>query len=190
MRKFILLVMTAVMVSLVSSIAFAENYFENDSRYIACPTGMGWVSYIDTTSVNVEEYRPPQYIITINTIKRNAQDTQNTHLRYRTFRFKYDYDQRKMYIYCPNAGSGYKERYINDRKLSKKPIDNFIDWNSDWQYISPDVYYGEGTGDMAVAGEVAFAIAYNLKFHGEKYRTFQGDFYAELPNATKIKNHL
>ena len=180
----------AVMVSLVPFVAFAQNYLADDPRYIECPIGMGWVSYIDTTSVNVQEYRPPQYIITINKVERNMQDDQNTHLRYHTFKFKYDYAQRKMYLYSPNHGDGFKNRYLNEMKHSKKPIDNTIDWNSEWQYIAPDVYYGEGTGDMAVAGEVAFAIAYNLKFHGEKYKRFQNGFYAKLPNAAKIKNNL
>lgn len=190
MRKFILSIITAVMVSVASSVAFAQNYLENDPRYIECPIGMGWVSYIDTTSVNVQEYRPPYYIITINKIERNMKDEQNAHLRYHTFKFKYDYNQRKMYIYIPNHGDGFKNRYMNERKYQKKPVDDSINWNSDWQYIAPDVYYGEGTGDMAVAGEVAFAIAYNLKFHGEKYARYQDGFYSKLPNAAKIKNHL
>ena len=182
--------MTALMLSLVSSIAFAQNNMDSDSRYIRCPVGMGFTSYIDTSSVVIDEYQPPQYIISINTIKRHEQDINGEHLRNRTLKFKYDYAQRKMYLYSPNHGDNFKNRYLNDMKYSKKPIDNSIDWDSDWQYISPDVYYGEGTGDMAVAGEVAFAIAYNLKFHGEKYRTFQDGFYTKLPNATKIKNHL
>lgn len=118
------------------------------------------------------------------------QDEQNAHLRYHTFKFKYDYNQRKMYIYIPNHGDGFKSRYMNERKYQNKPVDNSINWDSDWQYIAPDVYYGEGTGDMAVAGEVAFAIAYNLKFHGEKYARYQDGFYSKLPNATKIKDHL
>ena len=178
------------MVSVLSSVAIAQNYLADDPRYIECPIGMGLVSYIDTASVNVLEYRPPHYILTINTIERHMNDINNSHLRNHTFKFMYDYSQRKMYIYSPNHGDGFKERYIYDRKSSKKPIDNSIDWNSDWQYIAPDVYYGEGTGDMAVAGEVAFAIAYNLKFHGEKYLRYQNGFYSKLPNAAKIKANL
>ena len=190
MKRIKLFAITAVILSLVSSVAIAQSYLENSHRYVRCPIGMGIVSYIDTASVNVEEYRPPLYIITINKIERNTQDTYNTHLRYGAFKFKYDYAQRKMYIYHPDHGDGMKNRYVSYMKNQNKPIDNTIDWNSEWQYIYPDVYYGSGTSDMAVAGEVAFAIAYNLKFHGEKYHVFQDGFYEKLPNAAKIKNHL
>ena len=190
MRKLMLSIIVPIISLMLTSVSFAQNNMDSDSRYIRCPVGMGFISYIDTSSVVVDEYQPPQYIISINTIKRHAQDINGEHLRIHTLKFKYDYNQRKMYLYSPNNGDDFKNRYLNDMKCSKKPIDSSIDWNSDWQYISPDVYYGEGTGDMAVAGEAAFAIAYNLKFHGEKYRRYQDGFYSKLPNAAKIKDHL
>lgn len=190
MKNFMLSIIVPIISFMLTSVAFAQNNMDNDSRYIRCPVGMGFISYIDTSSVAVNEYRPPQYIISINTIQRHEQDINGEHLRIHTLKFKYDYAQRKMYIYSPNHGDGLKNRYINEMKYQKKPVDKSIDWDSDWQYIAPDVYYGEGTGDMAVAGEVAFAIAYNLKFHGEKYARYQDGFYSKLPNATKIKNHL
>ena len=190
MKKSILSIITLIFMVIVSSVAFAQSDLDNDPKYISCPVGMGFIRYIDTASVDVQEYRPPQYIITISEVTRHMNDIQNTRLRYCTLKFKYDYTNRKMYLYCPNHGDGFKDRYIFAKKSSKKPIDTSINWDSEWQYIDPGVYYGEGTGHLAVAGEIAFAIAYNLKFHGEKYKIFQDGFYDRLPNASKIRDRL
>lgn len=190
MKKYVFSMIMVIIMLVVSSVVFAQNYLENDPRYIEYPIGMGYISYIDTSSVNVQGYQPPQYIITINKIEKNMQDVQNAYLRYVTLKFKYDYTQKKMYLYSPNHRDEFKSRYMDDRKFSNKPVDNSINWDSEWQYIDPDVYYGEGTSDIAIAGEVAFAIAYNLKFHGERYKKFQNGFYEKLPNAAKIKNNL
>jgi len=189
MKKYIWLLLSIFMVTITST-SFAKDEFENNKRYVKRPIGMGVVSYIDTASVAVQKYNPPEYIITINAIQRYYDMDKIAHTRSFTYKFKYDYKERKMYIYSPGNGSAFKERYLSEMKWRKKPIDKTINWNSDWQFISPDIYYGEGTSDRAIAGEIAFAIAYNLKFHGEKFEAFQDGFYNQLPNASKMKDKL
>ena len=54
------------------------------------------------------------------------------------------------------------------------------------------IHYGAriGNGNTFFPGSSISTIPQDLKFHGEKYRIFQDGFYAKLPNAEKIKNHL
>lgn len=61
--------------------------------------------------------------------------------------------------------------------------------NSDWHYLEPHGSWGE-TGVRMPAGEIAFALAYNLKFYGGRtwynqflHRStyvFDDDFYNRL----------
>ena len=93
-----------------------------------------------------------------------------------------------MYLYTPdeNHGQWLKARYANhyrgrNDKSSKEKLRRIdeIDWDSAWTYVDLDVFYGEGAVFPTVI-EIAFALAYNLKIHGSKYKRFTGDFYDKL----------
>ena len=93
-----------------------------------------------------------------------------------------------MELYTPseNHGQGLKAKYANhyrgrNDKSSKEKLRRIdeIDWDSAWTYVDLDVFYGEGAVFPTVI-EIAFALAYNLKIHGSKYKRFTGDFYDKL----------
>ncbi len=188
MKKLLLMLM---MIASLTSIAYAEldlNYFNGDENYIYCGASMGAGFFVDRNSLVVEEYDPPIYILSIDVLMAGHyyDDSANVTLgRRRTSRFKYDYSTRKMYLYTPNGDGKYlKERYENQYRNSNRrdKLNEKIDWNSDWTYVDPDVYYGEGAV-FPTSGEIAFALAYNLKFHGSKYKRFSGNFYDKIGNV-------
>jgi len=185
-RKSIALLMIIVVMNFMS-VAFAadeENYFKGDKNYILCGAAMGAGFFVDRNSLKVEKYDPPIYILSIDILDAGYyfMDRSKSHLGRRyTDRFMYDYSQRKMYLYTPNGGGDMKWRYENYYRDNKEKLNKNIDWNSQWTYVDPDVFYGEGAV-FPTAGEIAFALAYGVKFHGSKYRNFQGNFYNKIGN--------
>ena len=159
---------------------YDKHYFNDDKTYVYCGGGgMGSQVFIDRSTLKVEQYEPPIYIISVDTFRFHPQYEDRAKIPERRihWRFKYDYANRKMYKYAP-GGSGAKgakiryEQYCKDMKIQPDPT---IDWSGDWAYIDPHVYYGEGTQPPEV-GEIAFALAYKLKFYGLK--GYNGsDFY-------------
>lgn len=96
----------------------------------------------------MQKYAPPQYIIAVNVCQVNNADKGNTAIsRVFTQRFFYNWDLRRMYV---------------DR-----------DGNSNWRYLSPNGSWAE-TGIAMPAGEMAFYLAYNMRFYGYRYNS---DFY-------------
>lgn len=188
MKKIAIALLIVLSVMEYTSVAFAadaERYFKGDKNYILCGASMGAGFFVDRNSLKIEKYEPPIYILSIDTLAAGYyfMDRSKSHLgRRHTDKFMYDYSKREMYLYTPNGGSDMKWRYDNYygnniNKLSKK-----INWNSQWTYVDPDVFYGEGAV-FPTAGEIAFALAYGVKFHGSKYRDFQGDFYDRIGNV-------
>ena len=183
----------------ISQIAFAavdENYFNGDKNYIYCGASMGAGYFVDINSIVVEKYAPPIYILAIDVLSAgnyySKNGTAKLGRRY-TDRFMYDYSTKKMYRYTPDGGQYMKLRYENHYRgrndsLSKEKLKmtNEIDWDSNWTLVDPDVFYGEGAVFPTV-GEIAFALAYNLKFHGSNYQRFKGNFYDKIGN---IKDSL
>ena len=184
MKIFRLVVMAIFLgVLTVSSTALAfENYLNGDKNYISYGgVGMGAQGFIDRSTLKVELYEPPIYIISVDTFLWHPDFDKGKSVnelgRKHHYRFKYDYANRKMYEYRP-GGSGAKgakiryEQYCKDMKIQP---DATIDWSGDWAYIDPHFFYGEGSQPAAV-GEIAFALAYKLKFYGLK--GYNGsDFY-------------
>ncbi|MBR4382470.1 MAG: hypothetical protein IKP64_02820 [Selenomonadaceae bacterium] len=173
------LFLAALMIS--SSVSAVDrNYFNGDKTYVSYGgVGMGALGFIDRSTLTVEKYEPPIYIISVDTFLWNPDFEKGksvNDLRHKGHcRFKYDYANRKMYIYAPKGVQGYKSRYENHYKTMKIQADTTIDWSGDWAYIDPHVFYGEGSQPVK-AGETAFALAYKLKFYGLK--GYNGaDFY-------------
>ena len=187
MMKKILLMLVFVM--MFSSVAFAQvdkNYYNGDRNYIFCGASMGAGYFVDRNSLVVEKYSPPIYILSIDVVSAGNyfNDGRDTKLgRRHTDRFMFDYGTRTMYLYTPNGDGKYlKTRYENHYRDRKDKLNKNIDWNSDWTYVDPDVFYGEGAM-FPTSGEIAFALAYNLKFHGSRYQRFSGDFYEKIGNV-------
>ena len=72
--------------------------------------------------------------------------------RVQTKRFFYNYDLRQMYV--------------------------ARDGNEDWRYLNHKGSWAE-TGVVMPAGEMAFALAYHLKFYG-KTASFEDSFYDRI----------
>lgn len=142
-------------------------YLNGNRHLIICGGHMGYGAYIDTTSLVVEEYNPPIYKLAINVLTVKDADRGNTTVDSMvTTHFMYNWDSKRMYQ----------------------------TWQSDdrWHYIAP-------VGDMAetghyFAGEMAFYLAYSMKFYGgrewyhERTRTylkpnFSDDIYTLVDGA-------
>lgn len=125
-------------------------YLGGDSNFILCDGKMGVAWYVDRSSLAVEKYEPPQYIIAVNVVTVNDADRGNTEIsKVKTLRFFYNSDRGEMYI---------------DQ-----------DGNDNWRYLDPDGSWAQ-RGVALPAGEIAFALAYHMKFYG----IYDNDFYARI----------
>ena len=163
-----------------TAVAVDKKYFNGDKNYIFCGASMGMGYFVITNTLNVEQYAPPIYIISVDVISVGSYFNGGTKMMWRhTKRFKYDYSTRKMYVYTPNGSGEYmRRRYESQYRHNKQKMDEArtIDWNSEWTYVFPDIFYGEGAVFPNV-GEIAFALAYKVKFHKKECKRYQGDFY-------------
>ena len=174
MKRFCLLLIGLFVFSL-SAVGFANYpmYLNGDHDLILCDGHMGTAWYVDRTSLVVQKYEPPQYIIAVNVLTaRSAIGNEDdfysggrgTVTDVRTMRFFYNWDLRQMYV-------------------AKEGAD-------DWRLLPPQGSWAE-TGISMPAGEIAFYLAYHTKFYGSKpfYNSFlkrsttvyNDDFYTRIP---------
>lgn len=144
--KKIISVLAVMFVMLTAAVAMASSNYPDhlagDDNFIICDGHMGTAWYIDRSSLVVEKYEPPQYIIAVNVVTVDNADRGNTEInKVRTFRFFYNSDKCEMYV---------------DR-----------DNNDNWRYLKPLGSWAE-SGVSMPAGEIAYALAYNVKFYGSK----------------------
>lgn len=144
-------------ITMLSSVAFANDLYPDhlngNSNYILCDGHMGYAWYVDRSSLNVQKYAPPQYIIAVNVVEVPNADRGYTAIsNVKTYRFFYNSDLVQMYV---------------DYNL-----------NDNWKYLDPKGSWAE-TGIAMPAGEIAFALAYNYKFYGSK-AGYGSDFYNRL----------
>lgn len=126
---------------------------------VAGHQGIAW--YVDRSSLNVQKYAPPQYIIAINVVSAESADGTEWSL-YRggagkitgvkTYRYFYNWDRREMYIDSTGRDG--------------------------WRYVKPLGSWAE-TGLLVPTGEMAFALAYNLRFYGSR-AGFDDEFYDRI----------
>lgn len=150
--------------------------------FLACSGSMGTIFYVDTRSIKLESQNSSKCIISVNEFGVSTMSDTNIEKlkeRTRTRKYMYDIQNKKMYIYAPNdkGDYGYKSRYERDYSSRKKKIDTTIDWSSDWKYIAPDVFYGEGV-HPAETGELAFAVMFRKKFYNLEH--IKNNFYDNL----------
>ncbi|WP_298677788.1 hypothetical protein [uncultured Megasphaera sp.] len=149
--KKILLLLSLVCTLLLAGTAMAydpyPNHLGGDDNYILVDGHMGVAWYLDRSSLYVEKYEPPQYIIAVNVCQVNGADRGNTAIsRVLTERFFYNWDLRQMYV---------------DR-----------DGSSNWRYLDSNGSWA-ATGIVMPAGEMAFYLAYDMRFYG----CFDSEFY-------------
>ena len=113
MKRFFALVV-GLCVFILSGVAFANypTYLNGDRNLILCDGHMGVAWYVDRTSLVVQKYEPPQYIIAVNVVSVQDADMGNTAIHdVRTMRFFYNYDMQRMYIATQPNDSDL--RYLN-----------------------------------------------------------------------------
>lgn len=153
----------------LSSIVFAYNnpypdHINNNPNYILVDGHMGAAWYLDRSSLVVQKYAPPQYIIAVNVVTVQNADKGNTEISsVNTFRFFYNWDMKQMY----------RDKTGNDG----------------WSYLNPKGSWAEN-GVVMPAGEMAFYLAYGLKFYGSLkwydkytdryYSVFNSSFYEHV----------
>ncbi len=130
-----------------------SDYLGGDRNLLFCGGHMGYGWYVDKSSLVVQEYNPPTYRIAVNVLTVPDADRGNTTSYSVTTRYyMYQWDARKIYVLNGNS----------------------------WSYIPP-------IGSLAETGhefsyEMAFYIAYHMKFYGgQKWRNPRTGQY-ESPN--------
>lgn len=139
LKKMILLI--GLLWALLLSCGHAyQGYLGGNPNFVLCDGHMGTAWYVDRSSLVVGKYAPPQYILAVNVVTVHNADRGNTAIDgVRTMRYFYNSDLGQMYI---------------DRN-----------GNDDWRYLNPRGSWAE-TGVSMPAGEIAFALAYRMKFYG------------------------
>lgn len=123
------------------------DYLWGNKNFIICGAHMGYAQYVDKSSLVVREYRPPVYRLSIVVLGVQDADRGNVTPSDKSVQsYYYNWDERKMY-------------YENQ--------------NGELTYIYP-------VGTMArtghyFAGEMAFYIAYKMKFYGGR-KWYDEDF--------------
>jgi hypothetical protein len=170
MVKRIGVVLLGLVAWMMASVAFANypEYLNGDRNFILCDGHMGTAWYVDRSSLDVQEYAPPQYIIAVKVVSARSatgdeeafyeHDGAGTITGTETYRFFYNWDRREMYV---------------DR-----------DGTSNWRYLDPWGAWAS-TGIVMPAGEIAFALAYHLKFYGtqSRYSEYSGTYYHPFTDA-------
>ncbi len=148
--RSIISVFLGLLMCLFASVAAAyPTHLNGDPNYILVDANKDVGYYVDKTSLNVQQYAPPCYIISINVV--SAVSTSYTPTDFsiknwsgritgvQTYRFFYNYDDTAMY-YDTTGHDG-------------------------WEKLSPLGSWAD-TGIRRPAGEMAFYLAYNMKFYG------------------------
>ncbi len=138
--------------------------YREPGRYITYGgVGTGSVVMLDRNSINVHLYNPPYYIIAFDSRLHFCPGTVNTSNKMPTEfvrepqikRFRYDYNQKKIYIESVKNGQTY------------------------WKYIDPDAEdksTASGWGPAMSGAEIAFYLAYQMPFFDPPYGSYSKDF--------------
>ena len=148
------LAIVSVLCMMGAMMVFANSiYLNGDKNFvIAGGSGTGITNYVDVTSINVQEYNPPHYIIAFNRISWASIPGKYNGISWHfsgTERYLYDYDAQKMY------------EELKDRNGTTY-----------WFYLDPEYLQNGCTklgGPVHVSmcfaqGEIAFMTAYHMSF--------------------------
>ncbi|WP_027396247.1 hypothetical protein [Anaerovibrio lipolyticus] len=161
MKKIVLMILSLLLLSFAAmASANYPTYLNGNRNLILCDGHMGSAWYVDRTTLNVEKYNPPQYIISVNIITassayNNVNDFYNGGegkiTGVRQARFFYNWDLREMYFDTTGKDG--------------------------WRFLPPSGSWAE-TSVFMPAGETAFYLAYKMKFYGRK--VFNDEFYEKI----------
>ena len=147
--------LTMVMVLAMVATALANYYPDtlDNGNLVLVDGGMGSGYYADRSSVQVEQYAPPQYQLSIKVVGVAFSDE---YLR-----------SHGTYIggpYTMGDGITFKFCYNWDRKvISYQRGETWLDWD-----VNHDYSHAEGNPMIPYAAEVAFVSAYNMRFFDDK----------------------
>ena len=138
------------MLAMVGAYSAYPAHLGGNPNYILCDGHMGVAWYVDRSSLVVQKYEPPQYIIAVNVVRTYDADKGSTVIQgVETKRFFYNIDLRQMYVDS--------------------------DGTNNWRYLNPNGSWA-ATGVSMPAGEIAFALAYGMKFYG----IYDNSFYNRI----------
>ena len=151
-QKIVLLVgmLWIAMLAMAGVYAAYPVHLGGNPNYILCDAHMGVAWYVDRSSLVVQKYAPPQYIIAVNVVRTYDADKGSTVIQgVDTKRFFYNIDLQQMYV-------------------DRNGTDN-------WHYLDPNGSWA-ATGVSMPAGEIAFALAYGMQVYG----IYDNSFYSRI----------
>ena len=142
-------ILAGIMMFSTTCFASIADDLENNPNYIYYGgAGTGISFFLDKTSINVNKYEPPVYIIAFINMSYSAgfpKGGRPESVTPITVWYKYNYDSRKMY-------------------LGRQQVDGTFSW----EYINPqEVNTNSAINSMVTGGELAFYLAYNRSFYDE-----------------------
>jgi len=128
-----------------------QNYIETGTDYGFANEFIAMKYYIFKPSLEVKQYEPPKYTISVKIIAYNPEENYPEYIKkyskfaneYGTYEFLYDYDEQKI--------------YIRNADINKE---------HNWEYIDPKFanVRNEPKSYNLEAAELAFYLAYNKSF--------------------------
>lgn len=157
MKKWLLLVMAFcyfLFGGFNTANADYQEHLNGDPNFILIATFRGTGYYLDKSSLVVQQYAPPQYIIAVNVVDvPHAYDGDTIISRVQTDKFLYNWNTKSMYLYSDSKNT--------------------------WNYINPYGYKIDKYMIEIPAGEMAFYLAYNMKFY-KSSSYFNSDLYKRI----------
>ena len=157
MKKFFaVLSFLALILSTCAASADYPDYLDAEKNYVLCGMHAGTGWYINRKSVKVLLYDPPNYRIAVDVaVVRDAVNGSTKISQTLCNEYFYDWNERKMY-------------FVTDgEKVFIPPYGTTAELPSSYD------------------GELAFFIAYKMKFYGELYADKNYNFSEELYNRLK-----
>ncbi len=115
-------------------------YYNNDKRFPMVWRNRGVATYIDKSSLIVQKYAPPQYVIAITAFEAGDAGYGKVS-NYRVERYFYNFERTEMY-------------------RDKHPGKN------EWEFVSPNGSLQQEGYSAKCIGEAIYYLCYKLKFYG------------------------
>lgn len=147
LRKLFLFVLAVMLMQSITTAKCAPAQFLfGDENYIYCTGHTGVLFYADKSSINVMEYNPPEYMISVDVVavsdmcKSSRIDLEPDRTKIskpKTYTFLYNWDN--------------KEIYVLDDETQK------------WRFVYPNGAWADSGIPLSVS-RLAFKIAYEVQF--------------------------
>ena len=146
-KTFSVFILAGIMLFSTTCFASIADDLENNPNYIYYGgAGTGISFFMDKTSIKVNKYEPPIYIIAFINMTYSAgfpNGGRPESVIPKTEWYKYNFDSRKMYF-------------------GKQHVDGTFSW----EFINPqEANTNSAINSMVTGGELAFYLAYNMSFY-------------------------